>query len=352
MIEYAMRAAEKGIIPDKLIRFGVRRLLARRLQDIQSSSVESFSKAVSEFVADMSCAPIAVHTDKANEQHYEVPEAFYEKVLGARLKYSCGLWKDGEGTLDDAEIAALKDTCKFAQIYNGQKILELGCGWGSLSLWMAEQYPGSTILAVSNSFSQVNYINHRIEELGLKNITVLTRDMNDFEAEAESYDRVVSVEMFEHMRNYFALYGKISNWLVQDGIFFKHIFVHRQVPYLFKVEGSNDWMSRHFFSGGMMPSFELPLMHQSHLQLLDRQVWDGVNYAKTSNAWLVKMDKHRDELLLLFRDVYGVTEASIWWQRWRIFFMACAELFAFRDGQEWWVAHYLFNKKAKAPSWE
>ena len=345
MIEFALRAAERGNIPDRLIRFGIRRLLRKRLQDISSNSVESFSKALSEFVIKMSQAPIAVQTEKANEQHYEVPAGFFEKVLGSKLKYSCGLWKDGQKTLDDAEIDALKDTCRFAQIDNGQKILELGCGWGSLSLWMAEQYPDSTVLAVSNSASQAEYINQRIEQLGLNNISVTTQDMNDFEAETKCYERIVSVEMFEHMRNYSVLYGKISDWLVQDGLFFKHIFVHRQVPYLFQVEGSNDWMSKHFFSGGMMPSFDLPLMDQSCLQLLDRQVWDGTHYAKTSNAWLAKMDKRREELIPIFTEVYGVAGAPIWWQRWRIFFMACAELFAFRNGQEWWVAHYLFKKR-------
>ena len=187
MIEFALRAAERGNIPDRLIRFGIRRLLRKRLQDISSNSVESFSKALSEFVIKMSQAPIAVQTEKANEQHYEVPAGFFEKVLGSKLKYSCGLWKDGQKTLDDAEIDALKDTCRFAQIDNGQKILELGCGWGSLSLWIAEQYPDSTVLAVSNSASQAEYINQRIEQLGLSNISVTTQDMNDFEAETRCY---------------------------------------------------------------------------------------------------------------------------------------------------------------------
>ena len=345
MIELALSAAERGAIPDSLVRFGIRRLLKRRLQDIRSHSVESFSKNLSEFAADMLLAPIAVQAEKANEQHYEVPIAFFEKVLGSKLKYSCALWESDQETLDDAEIAALQDTCKFAQLHNGQKILELGCGWGSLSLWMAEQYPESSILAVSNSFSQAKFINQRILELGLTNITVVTQDMNDFEAQLGYFDRVVSVEMFEHMRNYTRLYAKISDWLVHDGIFFKHIFVHRQVPYLFKIEGGNDWMSKYFFSGGMMPSFDLPLMHQSHLHFLDRQGWDGMHYSKTSNAWLDKMDRHRLDLIPLIKEVYGEEVGLIWWHRWRIFFMACAELFGFRNGQEWWVAHYIFVKK-------
>ena len=227
---------------------------------------------------------------------------------------------------------------------NGQRILELGCGWGSLSLFMARRYPDSEITAVSNSVSQGDFIRAKAASEGLKNISVITADMNDFEAHGR-YDRVVSVEMFEHMRNWQLLMGRIGNWLKADGCFFMHIFVHRDIPYLFQDKGTSDWMSRHFFSGGMMPSADLPLRCQEDLALEQRWFWKGQHYEKTCNAWLQKMDHNRKQLWPIFEDTYGKDFAAVWWQRWRMFFMACAELFGYRDGQEWFVAHYRFKKE-------
>jgi cyclopropane-fatty-acyl-phospholipid synthase len=230
-----------------------------------------------------------------------------------------------------------------ADLRDGQSILELGCGWGSLTLWMAAHYPQSHITAVSNSHSQKAYIESQACERGLHNIRVLTRDMNEFDIQPGQFDRVVSVEMFEHMRNWQHLFGRVHQWLKTDGRFFLHIFVHRNVPYAFEVRDASDWMSEHFFSGGMMPSDDLPLVIQSPLRLVQRWRWDGTHYEKTANAWLARMDAQREVLWPLFVQTYGSSNAQNWWMRWRVFFMACAELFGYREGQEWWVSHYLFE---------
>jgi cyclopropane-fatty-acyl-phospholipid synthase len=229
-------------------------------------------------------------------------------------------------------------------LQDGQHILELGCGWGSLSLWMAEKYPNAKITGVSNSNSQREYIMNTAKSRGIANLHIITADMNVFEAPAQ-YDRIVSVEMFEHMRNYQVLYGKVANWLKPQGKFFKHIFVHRNTPYAFEVQGDDDWMSQYFFSGGMMPSDDLPLYFQDHLRLIDRWRWDGTHYEKTANAWLENMDKHHDEITKVLANTYGADQVEVWRNRWRMFYMACAELFGYNNGQEWWVSHYLFEKK-------
>ena len=245
--------------------------------------------------------------------------------------------------LDGAEQAALEETASHAGLADGQRILELGCGWGSLSLYLAERFPASEIVAVSNSRSQAAYIRERAAARGLGNLTVVTADMNAF-APAGAFDRIVSVEMFEHMRNWEALLARASDWLVPSGRLFIHIFVHRAVPYLFEDKGAGDWMSRHFFSGGMMPSADLPLRLDSPLRLERRWFWSGRHYAHTCNAWLERMDGQKQALRPLFEATYGRDFASLWWQRWRMFFMACAELFAYRGGQEWFVGHYLFHQ--------
>ena len=290
----------------------------------------------------MDQSPIAPIPEKANEQHYEVPAEFFAEVLGLHRKYSCCYWPSGAQTLDQAEAAALRATCERAQLADGLRILELGCGWGSLTLWMARHYPRSQVTAVSNSHSQRLYIESQARALGLENVEVITADMNDFEIDA-GFDRVVSLEMFEHMRNYRALFERVHRWLVPGGLFFMHIFCHRLVPYEFVDRDSSDWMSRYFFSGGIMPSDDLPLHFQDHLRLNRRWRWDGRHYEKTLNTWLARMDERKQSVMPILRGTYG-EEADAWWVRWRLFFMACAELFGYDDGQEWWVGHYLFQR--------
>jgi cyclopropane-fatty-acyl-phospholipid synthase len=339
----ALDWTEQGYVPDNVIRLGIRRLLAQRLHDISRDDCEAMARAQQQFITEMHTAPIAIVPEKANEQHYEVPAAFFDMVLGEHRKYSCCYWPAGATDLEAAEKAALLETCSHAQLQDGQRILELGCGWGSLTLWMAEHYPQSRITAVSNSRSQRLHIEALAKLRGLNNVEVITCDMNDFETD-QRYDRVVSVEMFEHMRNWPLLYSKINGWLNENGLFFKHIFVHRDVPYLFEDAEANDWMSRYFFTGGMMPSDDLPLHFQHDLKILQQWRWQGEHYEKTANAWLENMDSQRSSIWPLLQETYGEQQTQTWWMRWRIFFMACAELFAYNHGQEWYVGHYLFGK--------
>ncbi len=340
----AFELTEQGLVPDVVIRSAIRHLLKQRLEEIHAGDTQAAAEAFSDFVGDMSEAPVAPLPEKANEQHYEVPAAFFRQTLGPHLKYSCGYWPEGVAELADAEARALAETCAHARLRDGQEILELGCGWGSLSLWMAQHYPTSRITAVSNSRSQREHIVAEATRRALENLQVVTCDMNDFQTTAGRFDRIVSVEMFEHMRNWPALYARIAGWLRPGGQFMKHIFVHRSTPYLFEDNGPGDWMSRHFFSGGIMPSDDLPLVFQRELQLVCRWRWDGTHYEKTANAWLARMDDQRDALWPVLQTTYGEAHAQTWWNRWRIFFMACAELFGHDEGQQWWVSHYLFEK--------
>ena len=334
---------ERGLVPDAVVRSGIRRLLQKRLAEIHAHDSQAAAEHLEAHLAAMRGAPVALLPDKANEQHYEVPSAFYELVLGRHRKYSSGYWPNDAATLDDAEAAALAKTCERACLTDGMQVLELGCGWGSLTLWMAAHFPGCRITAVSNSSSQREHILAEAARRNLGNITVLTADMNTFDSTAR-FDRIVSVEMFEHMRNWEELFERVHGWLAPGGLFFMHVFVHRLVPYLFEERDSTDWMSRHFFSGGMMPSDDLALRCQSHLQLLRSWRWEGTHYEKTANAWLANLDARRAAALPILADTYGAHAADMWLQRWRIFFMACAELFGYERGQEWWVSHYIFGR--------
>jgi cyclopropane-fatty-acyl-phospholipid synthase len=335
---------ERRLLPDAAIRRGIRSLLRARLSSEDHGCIEADRVAEREFVAGLCRSPIAVSTAEANLQHYELPPDFFRLVLGARLKYSCCLFEDGIDSLDAAEEAMLELTCRRSEIEDGMDILELGCGWGSLTLWMAERYPGCSITAVSNSRLQQEHIRSECEKRGFANVLPIKADMNDFLVDGR-YDRVVSVEMFEHMRNYEALLARISTWLKSGGKLFVHIFCHARYAYFFETEGSGNWMGKYFFTGGIMPSDHLLLYFQDHMVLEDHWRVSGIHYHKTAEAWLGNLDKNEKLLVPVLLAAYGSLEAKRWLQRWRIFFMACAELWGFRDGGEWWVSHYLFRRR-------
>lgn len=335
-----IKLAENGRLPDTLIRTGIRKLLAERLD-----SVDAERKTTHEWIQLMESRPLAEHTDAANEQHYEIPADYFKTVLGPHLKYSSGYWSGTASTLTSSESDMLALTCKRAELSNGQTILELGCGWGSLSLWMAERYPESPITAISNSHSQRAYIESQAKERGFNNLQVLTCDINDFKPET-SFDRVVSVEMFEHVRNHRELLRRVSSWMQPGGKLFVHIFAHKHDAYLFEAKSSKDWMSKYFFTGGIMPSADLLPTAAETLSLEDSWPINGTHYSKTLEAWLDRQDAHKSEVMQCFKDCYGAKDAKVWFQRWRIFYMACSELFGYAGGNEWMVMHYRFVKPA------
>lgn len=333
---FAIHLAEQNWLPDLWIRTGIRRLLRQRLGSMRTRS------QIGSFLETMRSGPIALATDEANQQHYEVPAAFFERALGPHLKYSCAWFDPDVRDLGQAEARMLTLTCERAEIQDGMSILELGCGWGSLSLWMASHFPHSAITAVSNSHSQREFILEKAGQRGLSNLEVLVSDMNDFQIDTR-FDRIVSVEMFEHMRNHELLLSRVANWLKSCGAFFMHIFTHRSHAYFFQTQGDDNWLGRYFFTGGMMPSHELPFQLNTPLAVVKDWKVNGCHYQRTAEAWLANMDRHRDEIMTIFAETYGANEASIWFQRWRIFFMACAELWGFADGKEWQVSHYLMK---------
>ena len=341
--ERAISWTETGLVPDSVIRQGIRRLLEAKRTEIDADDIEAARDRTADFVAMMKQSPIALVPELANEQHYEVPAEFFSLVLGAHRKYSCCRWSESTSTLDDAERLALHETVLRAGIEDGMKVLDLGCGWGSLSLWIAERFPGCHVTAVSNSRSQREYILARAAERSLQNIDVTVCDMNDFEAGGR-FDRIVSVEMFEHMRNYDELFRRVSTWLSPEGRFFMHIFTHRSTPYEYIDKGPSDWMTRFFFSGGIMPSADLPLRFPSHLAVERQWAWNGMHYAKTCRAWLANLDEREDAVMPVLAETYGKSDAKRWFMRWRIFFMACEELFRYDGGREWFVSHYLFRR--------
>lgn len=330
--ETMIALAESRIVPDGLIRFAIRRLLKQRL----ASEYEYIEQRKVALIEKLASSPIAVV-----QQRYEVPAQFYQLALGPHLKSSSAYWGEGVRTLAEAEAAMLALTCQRADLQEGQRVLELGCGWGSLSLWMAEHYPQSSFVSLSNSVSQRAWIEQQAQERGLKNLTVITADIASFSSQ-EKFDRIVSVEMFEHMRNHRTLMQRIHSWLVPGGKLFVHIFCHRELFYPFPVEGESNWIGRYFFTGGVMPSFDL--LERSQDGYLLEQAWqvNGKHYARTLEAWLDNIDAGSDQILPVLVATYGEAEAKVWLQRWRIFFMACAELFGYGDGSEWFVGHYRF----------
>jgi cyclopropane-fatty-acyl-phospholipid synthase len=333
--------AERGLLPDPVLRLGIRRLCAERLrQEYQGDWFERLRGRVHE----LRQSPIAIHTDAANTQHYEVPAAFFELALGKRLKYSSCYYPRGNETLDEAELAMLDRYFEAAELRDGQDILELGCGWGSLTLTMAERLPNARITAVSNSRTQRSFIEAACRQRQLDNVRVITIDVNRLELDAGAFDRVVSIEMFEHMRNYQSLLARIASWLRPGGKLFVHIFCHRELCYPFDTDGNNDWMARHFFTGGLMPSADTLLWFQRDLRLEEQWRLDGSHYQRTANHWLANQDQRRDEVLRVLAEAYGSERALLWHQRWRMFWMSCAELFGYRDGSQWMVGHYRFSK--------
>ncbi|WP_372806938.1 cyclopropane-fatty-acyl-phospholipid synthase family protein [Pontiella sp.] len=335
-----MELAEKGKMPDSAIRAGIRKLLRDRRKQESKNSREEQLEAVYRFIEMLENSPVAMATETANEQHYEVPSALFQTFMGPHLKYSCGYWPFADTPLSEAEEAMLELTCKRAGLEDGMEILELGCGWGSLSLWMARRYPNSGIVAVSNSKTQKQFIDAR----GLKNLEIITADMNDFAIDRR-FDRVVSVEMFEHMRNWPELMRRINGWLKGDGKLFIHIFVHRELAYLFNDSGEVNWMAEHFFKEGMMPSENLPFL--INRDMVVERFWriNGKHYAKTLRAWLDRIDQNELDAIAILEGQYGLEGARLQFGRWRIFFMACEELFGFKGGEEWYVAHYLLGKR-------
>lgn len=329
--------AERGAVPSALERRAIRRLLGRRLTEIADLDQQRL-------IAELRRGPIAVATDRANAQHYELPAGFFELVLGPRRKYSGCYWPEGIATLAQAEEASLEQICERAGLQDGQRILELGCGWGAFSMYAAERYPNASIVAVSNSRSQGAAIRaHRHA-----NVQVVTADMNAFEPRG-TFDRVVSIEMFEHMRNYQRLFANIARWLAPDGRLFVHVFCHRERSYPFTTSGPDDWMGRHFFTGGLMPSVDLFDAFPEALGIERRWTVDGTHYERTARAWRRNLARRRGAVMPLLRDVYG-REAGRWYQRWRLFFLACEELFGYRGGSEWMVAHYRFRRRDRHPS--
>nr|MBV6630550.1 class I SAM-dependent methyltransferase [Oceanococcus sp. HetDA_MAG_MS8] len=334
--------AESGLIPDGLIRMGVRRISRRRLKEEYALTAEQRAQARAQRLAEWHAGPIAVQTQAANDQHYEVPPAFFDRVLGAHRKYSCCWFDASTSDLDAAEAKMLEMTAERAGIVDGMTVLDLGCGWGSFALWAAGRFPKSTIIGVSNSNPQREFIMDQARQRGLSNLEIRTCDINDF-APDEKFDRVVSIEMMEHVRNHPKLFARIATWLKPDGALFTHVFCHKELTYAYEDRGDGDWMARHFFSGGMMPSYDLFCGYDRDLDVVQRWWVSGTHYEDTSNAWLERCDAHRKELVEVLG---GGAQGRLRLQRWRMFFLAVAEFFGIDGGEQWGVGHYLLKPKS------
>ena len=334
LTETVARLAERAPVPDALTRVGIAYFVARARRRLSAASGD----VEAAFARDMAARAIAENTADANAQHYEVPAAFFRLVLGPNLKYSSCLYESATATLAEAETSALTETCAHADLADGQDVLELGCGWGSLSLWMAQRYPASRITSVSNSASQRAHIEAQARARGLRNLSVLTRDMNDF-ATTERFDRVVSVEMFEHMSNWRELLARVATWLRPDGRLFLHVFTHRDTPYRFDHGDREDWIAQYFFTGGIMPSQGLARRFPDLFDVEAEWRWSGDHYRRTALHWLRNFDLHAAEIGDIFRDVYGA-DTPLWMRRWRLFFLATAGLFGDSGGEVWGVGHY------------
>jgi cyclopropane-fatty-acyl-phospholipid synthase len=335
---------ERGLIPDTLTRFGIRRLCAGRLEEEHAGALEPSHERFRRRLEELRASPVAIETRAANEQHYEVPPPFFQLCLGKRLKYSACFYPGGNESLDQAEEQMLRLTEQRAELADGIDILELGCGWGSLTLWMAERFPNARITGVSNSRPQREFIEAQCRTRGIGNVRIVTADVNQFAPEGR-YERVVSIEMFEHMRNYDTLMARIASWLKPGGKLFVHIFCHRELMYPFEVRGTSDWMSKYFFTGGLMPAADTLLYFQRDLLLEEQWRLNGRHYQRTADHWLANQDRNATEVTRVLEGAYGAAQAKLWHQRWRMFWMACAELFGYRDGNEWLVGHYRFVRR-------
>ncbi len=331
---------ERGWIPDSLIRAGVRRFCSQRLREERAGG----AARKMELIEEMRRGPIAIETGAANRQHYEVPSPFFKLVLGPRLKYSACSWPQNVNTLAEAEELTLEEVSLRARIENGQRILDLGCGWGSLSLYLSEKFPGVSITGVSNSRSQKDFIDGEAQRRGLRNLTILTADINLFQPDVLPFDRIVSIEMFEHMRNWPMLLKRAASWTAPGGLLFAQVFAHSTVAYKFEVRDSSDWMAQHFFTGGIMPSDDLMLYFQEHWRVDHHWTLSGDHYRRTAEAWLANLDRNRTEVARELGRIHGTGQATQWMMRWRVFFMACAELFGYRGGSEWMVSQYRMKK--------
>lgn len=341
VVKFFVRGMEKGYVPDPVIRFGIRNLLKQRLKDMKSQDLDSHAKILKD-------SPLAIMTKQANEQHYEVPTEFYELCLGQHKKYSSCYWDENTQELEQAEQKALDISIERAEIKDGMRILELGCGWGSLSLELARRFPNSPVTVVSNSATQKQFIDSQAHKRGLKNLTVLTRDLGkeeNYNFGDEKFDRVMSIEMMEHLRNYEKFFSLVVKSMKPDAKFFIHIFTHKTTPYFFETEGEDNWMGKYFFSGGQMPARDLFDQFNQHLNVSKKWDWNGTHYQKTLEAWLLKMDQNEEQVRALFKQAYGAENVELWVNRWRVFYMACSELFGFNKGEEWAVTHYLLTVK-------
>jgi cyclopropane-fatty-acyl-phospholipid synthase len=329
------RAAERAPLPDTLLRFGISRLVGRTQSQLALSHDRNSS-----FAQEMAARAIAEHTAAANQQHYELPPEFFAQCLGPRRKYSCCLF-EGTDNLVTAERRALGQTAANAELQNGQRILELGCGWGSLTLFMAERFPEARITAVSNSASQRLFIEAETRRLGLRNIRVITADMNVFNID-ETFDRIVSVEMFEHMANWRGLLTRLRSWMAPEARLFLHVFSHASQPYRFEVADEADWIAQYFFTGGIMPSHDLIHEFNDLFRVEHNWRWNGKNYEQTALAWLANYDANQPAIRAILGETYGV-DAKLWQRRWRLFFLATAGLFGHAGGEAWGVSHYLLR---------
>ncbi|GIL50137.1 hypothetical protein Vafri_6265 [Volvox africanus] len=345
LVQKFIDATEAGMVPDFILRLGIRYLLSVRVAEVPKDNGKRLRRILA-FVQELKGMEIAVNTDEANEQHYEIPTSYYQLCLGSHLKYSSCLYGKDSDSLEQAEYNMLDMYCSHARLFPGQRVLELGCGWGSFSLFAAARYPASTFVAVSNSATQKAFIDAEARKRGINNLTVITANMVDFEAPGEPFDRVISIEMFEHMKNYQLLLKKVSRWMKTGALLFVHIFVHQSMPYHFEVQSKEDWMSKYFFTGGTMPSLDLLLYFQDDLVIRDQWYVNGRHYSRTLEDWLVRHDRHRNQILGILDGAYQGSKdpAYVWYHRWRIFYIACSELFNYRDGEEWGVGHYLFEK--------